>query len=261
MLGSNLFNLLILALAALLMPRRFEPWKLNHPHTGTMLYGIVLLAIFSAAFLLAGERLNPVPGLRTGWGTLMLPLFYLLFLKREHRLQKHSATAVETDAVKHALAFMPAGRFYSMLCLFCSLIIGGGILLSLLGSRMALPAEQGGFGLEANLIGTLFLAVCTSLPELVIAFSCVRMGLPDMAIGNVLGSNMFNLLIVFAADIALRGGSMLQYASPSHWTSVLMILLLTLLAGWLLRCRNRMEAATVAVIMVAAYVIMLQAMA
>ena len=75
-----------------------------------------------------------------------------------------------------------------------------------------------------------------------------------MSIGNVLGSNMFNLLIVFAADTALRSGNLLSHASSNHWTSVGLILLLTLLGGLLLRTRNRMATTAVAVTMVSIYI-------
>ena len=135
-----------------------------------------------------------------------------------------------------------------------ALIIGGGIVLSILGARMALPAEQGGFGLEATLIGTIFLAISTSLPELVISIASVRMGFLDMAVGNVLGSNMFNLLIIFAADVAMRGDNLLRHASSRHWASVGQIFLLTLLASVLLRSRNRMAATATATAMLAIYI-------
>jgi len=209
MLGSNIFNLLILALVALLFPRKFDPEKLEKPHTGSTIYGLVLLAIFAAAFLVDGWGEYLIPGLHCSWGVLLLPVAYGFILRREHRQQKKAKTEDHLPS-EQMLTHLPAPRFYSMLGGLCLLIIGGGIVLSILGSRMALPAEQGGFGLEASLIGTIFLAISTSLPELVISIASVRMGFLDMAVGNVLGSNMFNLLIIFAADVAMRGGSLLR---------------------------------------------------
>jgi cation:H+ antiporter len=253
MLGSNIFNLLILALMALLFPRAFAPEKMENAHTDSTLYGLVMLGIFSAAFFAAGTGERLIPGLRCSAPTLLLPVAYALVLRREHRQQSQAAPAEHLPS-EERLAQCPAPQFYSVLTLLCMLIIGGGILLSLLGSRMALPPEQGGFGLEASLIGTVFLAISTSLPELVISFSSVRMGFLDMAVGNVLGSNMFNLLIIFAADIAMRGGSLLTRASGKHWASTALILLLTLLAGLLLRTRRRTFSSALAAGMVAAYI-------
>ena len=253
MLGSNVFNLLILALMAMLFPRRFDPKRLSSPHTDSILYGLAMLAVFAVAFASAEHFPATAPGLRCGWATLLLPVAYALILRREHR-QLGEAEAEEILPEERALAQRPASRFYSALAGLCGLIILGGIALSALGSRMALPPDQGGFGLEASLIGTLFLAISTSLPELVISFASVRMGFLDMAVGNVLGSNMFNLLIIFAADIAMRGGSLLAFASSKHWMSVGLIVLLTFLAALLLRTRKRAATLGIALAMAAAYI-------
>lgn len=252
MLGSNIFNLLILALMVLIFPRKFDPTKLENPHTGSTVYGLIMLGIFSMAFLTTHMTAMRVPLLGCSWPVLALPIVYGFIIRREHR-------QLETKQQEHLpseskLAHLPALRFYGVLGLLCACIIGGGILLSILGSRMALPPEQGGFGLEASLIGTLFLAISTSLPELVICFSSVRLGFLDMSVGNVLGSNLFNLLIIFVADVAMRSGSMLRHASSKNWASVGLIFLLTLLAAVLLRARNTRESISVACVMVLLYI-------
>jgi cation:H+ antiporter len=252
MLGSNIFNLLILSLAALLFPRRFDPRRLEDSHADSAAYGLILLAIFAVAFLAAGHIKPLVPVLKCSWGVLLLPITYLFFLHREHRQQKMADTAQHLPP-EELLTRMPAVRFYSILCSLCLLIIGGGIILSLLGSRMALPPEQGGFGLEASLIGTVFLAISTSLPELVISISCVRMGFLDLSVGNVLGSNMFNLLIIFAADVAMRGGRLLELATPRHWISIVLIAVLTFMAVLLLHRKCHRARIVIAAAMLVIY--------
>jgi cation:H+ antiporter len=250
MLGSNVFNLLILALLALIFPRKFKPAQMKDPHTDSTVYGLVMLALFSVAFLTAGAG-EYLPILQCSWGTLLLPVAYAFVLRREHR--QKSAEEEHHLPSEQALAHTPAFHFYTVLGGLCLLIICGGIVLSLLGSRMALPPEDGGFGLQASLIGTLFLAISTSLPELVISFASVRMGFLDMAVGNVLGSNMFNLLIIFVADTAMRGSKLLSHATADHWTSTGLILLLTILGGLMLRSRTRRGTTTIALLMLAAY--------
>lgn len=251
MLGSNVFNLLILALMALIFARRFQPQKMESTHTDSTIYGLVMLGIFSIAFLTTNIAAMRVPLIGCSWPVLALPIAYGIMIKREHgqlETEEHDHLPSESK-----LAHLPVMHFYCVLGLLCACIIGGGVLLSILGGRMALPPEQGGFNLEASLIGTIFLAISTSLPELVISFSSVRMGFLDMAVGNVLGSNMFNLLIIFCADVAMRGGSMLRHASRTHWTSAGLILILTFLAGALLRARRTRESVTVAFVMILLY--------
>ncbi len=251
MLGSNVFNLLILAFMALLFPQKFAPETMDSPHTASTVYGIIMLAFFAISFLFRNEWL--IPGLDCSVLVLLLPVAYGFILVREH--QKHRAAEdKEHLPTESELTQQSAFKFYRALGALCGLIIGGGVLLSVLGARMALPADQGGFGMEASLIGTLFLAISTSLPELVISFASIRMGFLDMAVGNVLGSNMFNLLIIFVADVAMRGESLLNQASSKHWSSVGLIFVLTLLTAILLRTRSRKTAIPLATGMVLLYI-------
>lgn len=259
MLGSNVFNLLILAFMALLFPKKFNPQQMDNPHTDSTVYGLIMLFLFSLTYLASYHLSGVTPLLGCGWLALSLPIAYGLILCREHK-QHQGADADEPEEQlpeESKLATLPAFHFYSTLGLLCGLIILGGIILSVLGSRMALPSEQGGFGLEASLIGTIFLAISTSLPELVISFASIRLGFLDMAVGNVLGSNMFNLLIIFVADTAMRGTNLLSHASSTHWTSVILILLLTLIAAVLLRSRTKKASTAISASMVGLYIIVM----
>ncbi|MDF7825531.1 hypothetical protein P4B35_16010 [Pontiellaceae bacterium B12227] len=252
MLGSNVFNLLILAFMALLFSKKFQPSEMETPHTDSTVYGLVMLGLFSVAYLASNWGNFLAPGLDCTWFVLSLPVVYLTILMREHKQHQESDDEAKLPAGSK-LTQIPAPQFYSVLLGLCGLIILGGVILSILGSRMALPPEQGGFGLEASLIGTIFLAISTSLPELVISFASIRMGFLDMAVGNVLGSNMFNLLIIFVADVALRKASLLANASSKHWTSVILILALTLMASALLRTKTRTAATIISILMIALY--------
>ena len=156
------------------------------------------------------------------------------------------------------LVAMAAWRFYGVLAFLAIAIVLGGMWLSLLGDGIALPAEDGGFGLGQSFVGTIFLAVTTSLPELVVSVVAVRRGLFNMAVGNVLGSNIFNLVIIFAADIGLRGRSILHYASPAHLVTIGMAMMLTcvVMIGLVYRSRRSVAGLGVDVwLMVAIYVL------
>lgn len=255
MLGSNVFNLLILAFMALFFTKRFKPLEMKTSHNDSAIYGLIMLGIFSISYYWAPRGSVVIPGLDCSVLVLVLPLFYIGVLVREHKQHKDGDDDEEAEHLpeEDKLAHMPASRFYSILLFLCGLIIGGGVILSILGTRMALPPEQGGFGLEASLIGTIFLAISTSLPELVISFASIRLGFLDMAVGNVLGSNMFNLLIIFVADVAMRKASLLENASSKHWTSVVLIFALTLIGGALLRSKTKKTSLSIAILMVGIY--------
>ena len=71
-------------------------------------------------------------------------------------------------------------------------------------------------GLGGTFVGSTFVAITTSLPEVVTTAAAVRMGAFDLAVGNVLGSNAFNMAILLPVDICYRPGSLLQDAEIAH---------------------------------------------
>jgi cation:H+ antiporter len=86
------------------------------------------------------------------------------------------------------------------------------------------------------MVGTLLLAGATSLPEISTSFSAAAIGNADIAVGNMIGSNLFNLFILAAFDFLLRRRRILERAEKDHiYTSLLGLLLtvLVILALWL----------------------------
>ena len=87
----------------------------------------------------------------------------------------------------------------------------------------------GNTGLGEAFVGRVFIAVTTSLPEIVVSLAAVRMGALDLGIGNVLGSNLFNLLILGLDDVFYRRGPLLADAGASHGISVVAIVMMNAL--------------------------------
>lgn len=100
-------------------------------------------------------------------------------------------------------------------------------------------AEQ--TGISTTFVGTSLLAIATSLPEFVTAVAAVRLGAFDLAVGNLFGSNAFNMCALFAADVAYRQGPLLTVASPVHAVTALwaVILMNVGLMGILYRAEKR----------------------
>jgi cation:H+ antiporter len=81
-------------------------------------------------------------------------------------------------------------------------------------------------GISATFIGTSLVAITTSLPELVTAIAAVRLGAFDLAVGNLFGSNAFNMAAFFFVDVAYRGGSLFSVVSDAHALTALWSMLL-----------------------------------
>jgi len=89
-------------------------------------------------------------------------------------------------------------------------------------------------------VGTVFTAIATSLPELVTALAAVRRGALNLAVGNIIGGNTFDLLFLAAADVAYRPGSIYHAFQPENRFVALIAILMTciLLLGMLRRERH-----------------------
>ncbi len=235
MLGSNVFNLMIIAVMDVVQGRGAFLFRLHRNHIMSAASGLLMLGVVLFGFAVGARSDYVIPGLGVGIITPILLLCYIGLLvlqgRLEHRDKTHPTLEEEIEEeeeeerlveAEQALIRMPAARFYGILLGLAALIVAGGMWLSLLGDEMAVA-----FNLGQSFVGTVFLAISTSLPELVVAVAAVRMGLFNMAVGNVLGSNIFNMVILFTADIALRGGSLLHHAGAEHLVTMAMVTMLT----------------------------------
>jgi cation:H+ antiporter len=96
-------------------------------------------------------------------------------------------------------------------------------------------------GLGTTFIGTWLVGLATSLPELVTAVAAVRLGAVDLAVGNLFGSNAFNMVVFLAMDVAHPGGSVFAALDHTHaLTALLAVVLMALgLAAIVLRSEGR----------------------
>ena len=102
-------------------------------------------------------------------------------------------------------------------------VIASSVWLSYSGDRLADL-----LGWEESFVGTQFLALSTSLPEMATSLSALRIGLPSLAVGNLLGSNLFNMGFILSADeLAVTGGTIWAAISRSHALTGLIALAMT----------------------------------
>lgn len=105
------------------------------------------------------------------------------------------------------------------------------VAIILSGPHMAEAAEAiaDATGMGTTFVGTTLVAFCTSLPELVASVAAVRMGAYDLALGNIFGSNAFNMLLVLPIDVAYRG-HLLANVSTHHAVTGLATIIVTAIA-------------------------------
>ncbi len=218
MLGSNMFNMFLLAVLDLLnqQARILRRVAMTHALTAALGSAMIGLAIF---FILGDIQLH------IGWmgiDSLVLILVYIAGIRLIQTNGQASATAVELPAGK---PIMPLWRAL----LGFALATGGLVLITpwLVRSSNEIADIT---GLGAGLIGTTLLATVTSLPETVAAVAAARIGAYDMAVGNLFGSNVFNMFALGVADLFYTPGRFFGVMDPAFALVAMLGLLLTNLA-------------------------------
>lgn len=224
-LGSNSFNLFVLGVFGVVLFRSSLFAGLTIDAFRLMLGMIVLMtAVILGGTLLERWVILPTLGgiSLTSWAVLVLYLFgsWKVF-RDEHRAPDPLALA-EPVRVR-----AESGRFF-FLRLFISIfqVVVGGFWLAWAGSGISARTGWGdGF------VGALFLALITSLPEISVSLGAVKIRAPRMLLGNILGSNIFNLGIIFWADLAYRRSSILVGMTAPVIVSGILGLILVLLVA------------------------------
>lgn len=218
--GSNLFNLTILVLINLLHLRSLFRARRKRGLIVTALFSIMLSGIAIAAMVMK------LP-FRAGWVGLDTILILVVYLSGSaiitglEREKGGEEKCVENSPERRQGMAKAAGLFL----LAAAVIIFAGTGLTDTAELIAVKT-----GLGRTLVGAILVAASTSLPELVATIASIRMGLPEMAIGNVFGSNFFNLLLFFCTDIFYRKDLLMGVLSPQHMITAIMSIILTTVA-------------------------------
>lgn len=211
-LGSCIFNLAILAVVDLLHREGSVYARAGTGHVLSAAFGIVLLATAGLAIVLSARGAMPSIG-HVSVASVGLLALYMLALRQIHRAEQSQARPGEPMGARPQMALRRAltGYFAS-----AAVVLAAGVWLPLVGVQLAEA-----MGWSQSLVGTLFVAFATSVPELATTLGAVRMGAVDLALGNLLGSNLFDLLIVALDDLAYLRGPIFAGIGHTHAASAL----------------------------------------
>jgi len=232
LLGSCIFNLAILALLDILY--RPGPVLSQASPRNIRLAGIAILitAVAVGGILAWGQ----FPLLAVGWVgilSIIIPILYAVGIWRIFRSERDYQPS-PAAAVPLQYKELPIRRVYFGFALAAVAVIGAGIWLSFIGGEIV-----GAYDWHASFVGSLFLAITTSMPELVVTIAALRLGAIDMAVADILGSNMFNIAIITPVDIFSRQGPVLSLVSRAHVTTAVVAIVMSLLVIVGLRFRQK----------------------
>ena len=255
-LGACVLNLAFLVIVDLL--QRHQPMyrKASATHLLSAGFGVVMLA-FVAFSLHVGARAPAL--LHVGVYSPLLLALYLLALRsvhaheRESHKQARALHATDVEAAPPEAANERAQEWRRFAAAALTVVVAGTWL------PQATDELAQALGLSRSFVGTVFMALVTTLPEMAVTLGALRLGALDMALGNLLGSNLFNVLVLAIDDLFYTGGPLLAEVSPAHAGSALTALVMTglVIVGLVMRPQGRVlrVASWVSVGLVAAYAI------
>jgi len=233
-LGSTVFNLAILIILDGLYRRETLYSRAAQGHVLSVMLGTILIAFAGFSLLLDHAGMSPSIA-HVGLYSPFIILVYLVSMRAiysyEHRtLSEYTEVSAERypnvtlrSAIKGyalaALAVVVAGSWLPYVAKDISKLMGWG----------------------QSFVGTLLVAAVTSAPEAAVTISALRIGALDMAIANLLGSNLFDIIILAIDDMFYTQGPLLAQVSNSHaltaFTAVMMSALVAV--GFIFRPQKR----------------------
>lgn len=237
--GSCAFNLLIIFIIDLFSRKRMIFDESSRGHVLTAGIGIILLSFAGLGMVLSREGIT-LQLWHVGGPVLMLPIFYLIGMRMLYLFDSKNEVEVQNsrDMPQHlqALAKLPT-KIIVWRYLFAALgVVAVGILLPIVAEEIVRI-----MGWNSAFVGTMFLALATSLPELTVCLAVLKFGSIDLAISNVLASNLFNIVILTIDDMFYTEGPILQHTSPTHIVTVFSAIMMTglVLLGLIYHPRKR----------------------
>ena len=232
LLGSSIFNILILVILDILYRRTPILSDVSKTHIIAAVVGLVLTAVTGIS-ILAGEKLS---GFALGWlggPSIIIFVLYLVGMRWIYNTERNQRSASAPDSSTRykddSLRII-----WVKFSVAAAVVVGVGIWVAFIGEDIA---ELTGW--DTSFVGSMFLAISTSMPELVICIAALRIGAIDIAVADVLGANMINMAKIFLIDPFWTEGSLLSSVSSSHLITAATVIAMSLVIITGLKFRQR----------------------
>lgn len=232
--GSCVYNLFILAVLDLFTRRQPVLTLARRQHVLSAGFSMMLIGIAGLGLIAAQGAISGLAA-HIAWSTPLLILLYTAAIRTLHGFTEQEVeefTEEEPDAFAER-SLRDIGIRYGVAAFF---VVLAGIWLPFVSEDLSRV-----MGWQQSFTGTIFTALSTSVPELVVTLAALRIGAIDMAVGNVLGSNMFNMLVLAIDDMLYLPGPIYADVSSGHLVSAIAALTMTaaVVAALYLRPRRR----------------------
>ena len=224
--GSNFFNIFIVAILDIFIIKDVSfSSKVSKKNILTGILSMMLTVVFILGYYINIPNIMFINIISLIVLILYFWSMYTIYIY-EHKYKDDKIEEVENvekEKEEHKLTYKKAiiGFFGSAF-----IVVAVGIGLVVVAEKIS-EMSIGGAPIGASFVGVILLALATSLPELTVSIEAVRLGSVDMAAGNILGSNLFNLAIIFVIDLLYKKGNIFEaFGEFQIVTALLSVLIL-----------------------------------
>lgn len=217
MIGSNIFNMVVIAIVVVLGSRKmFEAKSENVFNAAMGLFIVALTAILTI--------------MKLKFAGIIIAFAYIFILYFSFKFENKQNEKTQNPGLK----FRSLWKEYLFFLFLSLIIVVAGYYLTIVCDKMAVtPFSINGktLILGSTFVGQLFLAVSTSLPELIVSISAVKIGKIDMAYSNVFGSNIFNIFILGISSFFYAGNMFASVNNSIFFSMFIFFILVSITIG------------------------------
>lgn len=239
--GANSYNLLNISLLDFL--NKGGP-LLSSVSIGQLLTaGLSLIPLLIASIgIFLSIRLPQLSFMNISLYSILILIGYLVAIRAIFRFERNQQQIMRELKKEGEILFKYNDISLKKACIlygvFAIMIAGAGIWLAYIGEELAQSLSLG-----QNFVGSLFLGFATTLPEITVSVAALRIGAKELAVANMLGSNLFNMSIIFINDALYRKAPIFNFLSQQHIFTGFIILLMTVIVctGLILKPKKKMK--------------------
>ncbi|MCH7873145.1 MAG: hypothetical protein IID33_15725, partial [Planctomycetes bacterium] len=200
--GSCSFNITLIVLLNALIGGGSVLRGVGSTHALTSSFGLLLMAEALLGLVLF-DKFTPTPAGEIVWALLIF-VTYGICMKLIYSQERATAAKISEVSERQRVG----SGIWSRIALMATILVVASWWLARIGDVLSThEIKMIGRPLGATFVGACFLALATSLPEIVTSITAVRLGKLDLALGNIFGSNMFNVFVIpLLKIVSLAGG-------------------------------------------------------
>lgn len=206
-LGSCVFNLMMLVVLDALSRKPSLYSRVDQGQVLTAGFGVILIGA-TGAFILLEQHGVGGQLFHVSLSTPLVVAIYFVAMRAAYMYERREPRPQDAAEADRGTALRRALQRYAAAA---AVVVAAGTWLPFVGNELADV-----MGWRATFVGTLFIAGATSIPEAVVTVSALRLGAADLAIANLLGSNLFDILILAIDDLVYMPGPLSAAISPTH---------------------------------------------